>query len=86
MIYIVIVLGITTSGLVIFFGQRILSHQQVNHTDIMTILSELNELQFNNIEERAKKSIVGKNLILEEIAPLYDLANTHAQIYHKKSY
>lgn len=80
MIYMVVILNIATSCIVIFFGQKILSYQQENHTNIMTILSELNELLFDNLEKQTEKLMVGQNSILEEIAPLYDLANTHANL------
>ncbi len=80
MIYLVIVLSIATSSLVIFFGQKVLSNQQENHTDIMTILSELNELQFDNLKKQVAKLVAGQNSILKEFAPLYDLANTHTHI------
>ena len=82
MIYMVIFLGIAMNGIVTFFVQKILSHQKQNHTNLITILNELNELQLDNLEKHAENLIARKNSILKEIALLYDLVNTHTHTHN----
>ncbi len=78
MIYLLMAITVIASSILIYFSKKILDSQQTNHIEMMALLYELNTLQSGNVDKYYEKLRKGQISTIEEIAPLYDLANSHA--------